>query len=95
MERSFAWSSENDSFTKKLKNRAETLFWKSAKCRGQGKSIPEIASKAKKIKGDKLPKVISSLVKSLDDRDLLALGRVMTTVGVPTTSETSVSFPGQ
>ena len=61
----------------------------------QGKLIPEIAGKAKKIKGDKFSKVTSLLVKSLDDRDSPALGRVMTRVGVPTTSETSVSFPGQ
>ena len=47
--------SENASFTGKLKNRAETLFWKSAKCKDQGNLIPKIAGKAEKIKGDKLP----------------------------------------
>ena len=87
--------SENASFAEKLENRAETLFWKSAKCKDQGNLIPEIAGKAKKIKGDKLPKVTSPLVKSLDDRDSPALGQVMTRVGVLTISETSVSFPGQ
>ena len=54
--------SENASFAGKLKNRAETLFWKSAKCKDQGNLIPEIAGKVKKIKGDKLPKVTSPLV---------------------------------
>ena len=54
MKKSFAWSSENASFVEKLENRAETLFWKSAKCEDQGSLIPKIAGKAKKIKGDKL-----------------------------------------
>ena len=44
--------SENASFTKKLKNRAETLFWKSAKCKDQKNLIPKMTGKAKK---DELP----------------------------------------
>ena len=40
----------------KLENRVEILRWKSAKYRDQGNSIPKIADKGKKIKGDKLPK---------------------------------------
>ena len=56
MEKSFAWSSENASFAKKLENRTETFFWKSAKCEDQGNLIPKIVGKAKKIKGDKLSK---------------------------------------
>ena len=36
--------------------RSEALLQKSAKCRDQGNLIPEVAGKAKKIKGDKLPK---------------------------------------
>ena len=67
--------SKNTSFAVKLENRAETLFWKSAKCRNQGNSIPVIAGKAKKIKGDKLSKVTSPLVTSLDDRDSPILGQ--------------------
>ena len=53
----------------------------------QGKSIPEVAGKANKIKGDELPKITSLVVKSLDNRDSPALGRVMTRVGVPIISE--------
>ena len=52
----------------------------------QGKSIPEAAVKAKLRELNSL-KVISLLVKSLDDRDLPVLGRVMTRVGIPTSSE--------
>ena len=47
---------DNASFAEKLKNRAETLFWKLAKCKDQENLIPKIAGKDKKIKGDKLPK---------------------------------------
>ena len=56
MERSFVRSEKNASFAEKLENKAETLFWKLAKCEDQGNLIPKIAGKAKKIKGDKLPK---------------------------------------
>ena len=55
MESSFAWSSENASFTEKLENRTKTLFLKSAKCEDQWNLISKIAGKTKKIKGDKLP----------------------------------------
>jgi len=75
--------------------RAETLLQRSAKCRDQGNSIPEIAGKVKEIKGDKLPKVTNLLVKSLDDQALPALGRVTTRVRVLTTSGISVSLLGQ
>ena len=48
----------------------------------QGKSIPKAAVKAK-------PREMNSLksVKSLNDQDLLVLGRIMTRVGIPTNSE--------
>ena len=52
----------------------------------QGKSIPEAAVKAN-LREIKLPKVISSLVKSLDDRDSPVLSRLMTRMGTPTSSE--------
>ena len=48
-------ASENASFAEKLKNKAETLFWKLAKCKDQGNLIPKIADKAKNIQGDKIP----------------------------------------
>jgi len=48
----------------------------------QGKSIPEAAVKAKLREINSL-KVISSLVKSLDDRDSPVLGQLMTRVGTP------------
>jgi len=43
--------SEKASFIEKLKNRTETLFWKSAKCKDQEDLIPKMTGKAK---GDKL-----------------------------------------
>ena len=52
----------------------------------QGKSIPKAAVRAKLREVNSL-KVISSLVKSLDDRDSPVLSRVMTRVGIPTSSE--------
>ena len=89
MEKPFAQSSENASFAEKLKNRVETLSLKvnQIQSEDQGKSIPEVAGKAKKIKGDKLPKVTNLLVESLDDRDTPVLGRLMIRMGAPTIPE--------
>ena len=48
----------------------------------QGKLIPEAAAKAELREMNSLKSV-----KSLNDQDLLVLGRIMTRVGIPTNSE--------
>ena len=48
----------------------------------QGKLIPEAAAKAELREMNSLKSV-----KSLNDQDLLVLGRVITRVGIPTTLE--------
>ena len=50
--------------------------------REQGKLIPEAAAKAKLREMNSLRSV-----KSLNDQDLPVLGRIMTRVGIPTSSE--------
>ena len=54
MERSFALSGKNAK-PESLKIGLNPFL--KVKCRDQGNLIPKIADKAKKIKGDKLPKV--------------------------------------
>ena len=50
--------------------------------REQGKLIPEAAAKAELKEMNSLKSV-----KSLNDQDLPVLGRIMTRVGIPTSSE--------
>ena len=50
--------------------------------REQGKPIPEAAAKAKLREMNSLKSV-----KSFNDQDLPVLGRIMTRVGIPTSSE--------